>query len=53
MTVEFAGRSARLRLQHAGIHDGQHALVPTLDVELQAERPSTRPDDSATATASD
>jgi hypothetical protein len=53
MTVEFAGRSARLRLQHAELHDGQHALVPTLDVELQAERPSTRPDDTATATASD
>ncbi len=53
MTVEFAGRSARLELQHAQLHDGRHVLVPTVDVELQSERPSTRSDDGATATAAD
>ena len=53
MTVEFVGRSARLELQHAQLHDSRHVLVPTVDVELQRERPSTRPNDSATATAAD
>jgi PhoD-like phosphatase len=50
MTVQFKGRSADLRLEHADVVDGQHRLTRTLDVELQTERPSPRPDGAATAT---
>ena len=50
MTVEFAGRSARLRLDHAGQTEGHQTLTNTLEVELQTERPSADHDGSATAT---
>ena len=51
MIVEFAGRSARLRLDHARLEGGEQTLATTLDVELQHEEP-TAPDDGS-ATASD
>jgi hypothetical protein len=50
MTVEFARRAARLRLDHARLVDGRHALTTTLDVELQSERPTS--DDESESTAS-
>ena len=50
MIVEFAGRSARLRLDHARLEAGQQILTTTLDVELQHERPTAPDDGSATAT---
>jgi PhoD-like phosphatase len=43
MTVEFAGRSARLRLDHAHQTEGRQTLSNTLDVELQTERPAGSP----------
>jgi hypothetical protein len=50
MIVEFVGRSARLRLDHAHQTDGRQTLTNTVDVELQTERP-TVPADDASATA--
>ena len=50
MIVEFAGRSARLRLDHARLEAGQQTLATTLDVELQHEEPTAPDDGSATAT---
>ena len=50
MTVEFAGRSARLRLDHAGQTEGRQTLTNTLDVELQTERPTADHNGAATAT---
>ena len=49
MTVEFTGRSARLRLDHAHQESGRHWLTNTVDVELQTERPRSDPE-GATAT---
>jgi hypothetical protein len=53
MTVQFAGRSAHLRLQHAHIDRGFDTLTTTLDLELQREQPTTEPDDNPTATAAE
>ena len=50
MTVDFAGRSARLRLDHAHQIEGRQVLTNTLEVELQTERPTADPDGAATAT---
>ena len=50
MTVEFAGRSARLRLDHAHETAGRQTLTNTLEVELQTERPTADHDGAATAT---
>jgi hypothetical protein len=49
MTIEFTGRAARLRLDHARLVDGQHTLSTTLDVELQDEHPAASNETSSTA----
>jgi PhoD-like phosphatase len=49
MTIEFNGRAARLRLDHARLVDGRHTLSTTLDVELQRERPAAHDDSASTA----
>ena len=50
MTVEFAGRSARLLLEHARGEGTTNALSPTVDVELRTERPTSDPTGRASAT---
>ncbi len=47
MTVEFDGRSARLRLDHADVAAGRQVLTTTLDVELHHERPTAHPESAA------
>jgi hypothetical protein len=53
MTVQFAGRSAHLRLQHAHLDGGYQTLTTTLDLELLREEPTTEPEDNPTATAAE
>jgi PhoD-like phosphatase len=50
MTVEFARRSARLRLDHAHRTAGRQTLTSVLDVELQTELPTAPDNGVATAT---
>jgi hypothetical protein len=50
MTVEFSGRAARLRLDHAHHAAGGQTLTKTLDVELQTERPTAPDGETSTAT---
>ena len=49
MTVEFTGRAARLRLDHARLVDGRHTLSTTLEVELQREHPTAHDDSTSIA----
>ena len=46
MTIEFAGRSARLSIDHAHVVEGRQELRPTLDLELAAA-PAAPPDQPA------
>ena len=50
MTVEFAGRSAHLTLEHARRSGTTQALEPTVEVELRTERPTRDPSGPASAT---